>query len=61
MVLEQKKILKWIKYYIVYQPSGQELIKSHSVQFTSTSFPFGAQLVVANQGEHMIFVPLGLA
>ena len=34
---------------------------SHSVHFTSTGFLLGAQLVVIDQGEPMIFVPLGLA
>ena len=34
---------------------------SHSVHFTSTGFPFGAQLVVADQGKQMIFVSLGQA
>ena len=40
---------------------ADQVIVSHSVHFTSTGFPFGAQLVVTDQGEHMVFVPLGLA
>ena len=40
---------------------ADQVTVSHSVQFTSTGFPFGAQLIVTDQGEHMIFVPLGLA
>ena len=40
---------------------ADQVTVSHSVHFTLTGFLFGAQLAVTDQGEHMIFVPLGLA
>ena len=64
MVLEQKQNTKMDKVLhctSTVRTRADQVTVSHSVHFTSTSFPFGAQLVVADQGEHMIFVPLGLA
>ena len=63
IVLEQNKTTKMDKVLhctSTVRTRADQVTVSHSVHFTSKGFPFGAQLVVADQGEHMIFVPLGL-
>lgn len=43
------------------QTRADQVLFSHSVHFISTGFPFGVELVVADQGKQMVLVSLGLA
>ena len=63
MVLEQKNIKmgKELHCTSTVRKRADQVTVSHSVHFTSGGFLFGVQSVVTDQGEHMVFVPLGLA